>query len=73
MLNNPTDNAMRIDTLAEKLADAETPGFWTSFTDDEAGQAGVFHDDALSEETAFAASFDNPDIAAELKTERGNQ
>ena len=62
MIPNPTDNAMRIDTVSEKLLDAETPGFWALFSDEEARQAGAFAEDALSEEAAFAASFDNPDL-----------
>lgn len=62
MLPNETDNAMRIDTIAEKLADAETPGFYALFTDEEAAIAGAFVEDAIGEEAAFAASFDNPDL-----------
>lgn len=62
MIPNDTDNAMRIDTLGEKLLDAETPGFYALFTDEEAVAAGAFVEDALDEDTAFTASFDNPDL-----------
>ena len=59
---NDTDNAMRIDTLGEKLMDAETPGFFALFTDEEAAAAGAFEEDALDEEAAIIASRDNPDL-----------
>ena len=62
MIPNDTDNAMRIDTIGEKLLDAETPGFHALFTDEEAAFAGAFEEDAFDEDTAFAASFDNPDL-----------
>ena len=47
--------------IARKLADAETPGYWQEFTDDEAELVGAFDEDAISEEEAYRASFDNPD------------
>ncbi|MCD8141512.1 MAG: hypothetical protein LUE17_17395 [Planctomycetaceae bacterium] len=62
MIPNDTDNAMRIDTIGEKIADAETPGFFALFTDQEAAAAGAFEEDAIDEETAFAASFDSPGL-----------
>lgn len=60
MIPNNTDNAMRIDILTEKLMDAETPGFFALFTDEEAAAVGAFEEDAISEEAALIASFDNP-------------
>ena len=62
MIPNDTDNAMRIDTIAEKLADAETPGFRALFTDEEAAAIGAFAEDAFDEKSAAAASLDNPDL-----------
>lgn len=62
MLPNTTDNSMRIDTIGEKLFDAEIPGFYALFTDEEAAIAAAFEEDAISEDAAFAASFDNPDL-----------
>ncbi len=62
MLPNVTDNAMRIDTIDEKLLDADIPGFYALFTDEEAATAGAFEEDAIDEHAAFAASFDNPDL-----------
>ncbi len=47
--------------IARKLADAETPGYWQEFTDDEAELVGAFDEDAISEEEAYRASFDSPD------------
>jgi hypothetical protein len=47
--------------IASKLADAETPGHWQEFTDAEAESAGVFDEDAISEDDAYVSSFDNPD------------
>ncbi len=62
MVPNDTDNAMRIDTIGEKMLDAETPGFYALFTDEEAAAAGAFEETAFDEDVAFAASFDNPDL-----------
>lgn len=62
MLPNVTDNAMRIDTIGEKLLDAETPGFFALFTDEEAAIAGAFEEDAISEDAALLGSYDNPDL-----------
>lgn len=49
------------ETIIRKLIDAETPGYWSEFTDEEAEFAGAFDEDAISEEDAYKASFDNPD------------
>ena len=44
MMPNDTDNAMRIDTIGEKMLDAETPGFYALFTDEEAAKLNkLFH------------------------------
>jgi hypothetical protein len=65
MSTNHTDNAMHIDTIADKLADAEIPGFIPTFTEEEAEEAGAFGEDALSEESAIASSYDSPELTAE--------
>lgn len=57
-----TDNAMNIDALKEKLLDAEVPGFYAMFEPEEADYIGAFDEDALSEDDAFLASFDNPNL-----------
>lgn len=57
------DSLINMNILNEKLHDAETPGFYALFTDAEAAAAGAFEEDAISGEVAFAASYDNPDIA----------
>jgi phage-related tail fiber protein len=49
-------------SIIDKLVDAETPGYWAEFTNDEATLAGYFPEEALSEEAAYDASFDNPNI-----------
>ena len=64
----PALEAMVID----KLVDAETPGYWAEFTDDEAALAGYFPENALSEEAAYDASFDNPNIPFH-DDEKGNE
>ena len=61
MTVNSTNNAT-LGIVIEKLIDAETPGYWSEFTDEEAEMAGAFDEDAISEEAAYNASFDNPDI-----------
>lgn len=48
------------DTVFEKLADAQTPGYQAEFAPDEAEAAGAFSEDALSEDDALASTFDYP-------------
>ncbi len=55
--------------LEQQLLDAETPGHYGTFTDEEAAALGVFDEDAISEADAFAASFHNPEIVAEVEAE----
>ncbi len=50
----PTDAA----TIAEKLADALTPGYQAEFDPDEAERAGAFVEDALNEQDAMESSVD---------------
>jgi hypothetical protein len=57
--------------VIDKLVDAETPGYWAEFTNGEAVLAGYFPEDALSEEAAYDASFDNPNIFT--YDEKGNE
>jgi hypothetical protein len=49
-----------VDTVSEKLSDAETPGFFAEFDPDEAERAGAFNEDALSEADALDAVFELP-------------
>lgn len=62
MTANTTTNATQIDIINEKLMDAEIPGFFALFTDEEAALAGAFDDDAIGEESALPGSYDNPDL-----------
>lgn len=62
MTTNTTPNTTQMDIINEKLLDAEIPGFYALFTDEEAAIVGAFDDDAISEETALNGSYDNPDL-----------
>ena len=44
--------------IAEKIHDAQTPGFEAEFTPDEAEQAGAFPEEALSEQDAAESAID---------------
>lgn len=69
-IENRVDNAVdqletatsMLHSVIDKLIDAETPGYWSEFTDEEAELAGAFEDDAITEEAAYEASFDNPEV-----------
>jgi hypothetical protein len=45
-------------TLLKKLADAEVPTHWVSFTRAEAQRLGIFQEDALSEDDAMDSALD---------------
>ena len=62
MTTNTTTSTVQMDIINEKLMDAETPGFYALFTDEEAVLAGAFDDDAIGEESALVGSYDNPDL-----------
>lgn len=64
-MNNP----IQTDIINEKLLDAETPGFYALFTDEEAAAVGAFDDDAISEEAALLGSYDNPDLFNDTERE----
>lgn len=51
--NIPTDNS-----LLEKLQDSLTPGFIVDFDPNEAMEAGVFLEDAISHDDAYESSSD---------------
>ncbi len=63
------NSAIDMQSLEEKLLDAEVPGGHATFTDEEAALLGAFEEDAISEADAFAASFHNPDIIEEVEAE----
>jgi hypothetical protein len=46
------------ETIAEKLADAFTPGYAAEFDPEEAEMAGAFTEDALTEQDAAESSVD---------------
>ncbi|MCP5276649.1 MAG: conjugal transfer protein TraD [Burkholderiales bacterium] len=47
--------------MAQKLVDAQTPGFQAEFDPDEAELLGAFKEDALSETDALDSSIDQPE------------
>jgi hypothetical protein len=61
---NLSENSLRIDVLAEKLLDADTPGYLVECQPDEAEEMGAFEESALDVDEAIEASFDNPVPAA---------
>ena len=74
-MNNPADDDTKPDVpdtgmnnrnirrqvIAQKLIDAQTPGFQAEFDPDEAELLGAFTEDALSETEALDSSIDQPD------------
>lgn len=66
---NTTISSIDLDSLVARLADADIPGYYATFTDEEAAYLGAFEEDAISEESALAGSFHNPDLIAEVAGE----
>lgn len=65
-----TTSAIDMDSLAEKLADAHSiPGYYATFTDEEAAFLGAFDEDAISDENAMAGSYHNPELIDEVQRE----
>ena len=74
-MNNPADDDTKPDVpdtgmnnrnirrqvIAQKLIDAQTPGFQAEFDPDEAELLGAFKEDALNEFEALDSSIDQPD------------
>ena len=59
-----------VESLMERLVDAHNiPGYRATFTDEEAAYLGAFEEDAISDESAMAGSYSNPDIIAEVQDE----
>jgi hypothetical protein len=56
------DRAMHVDVVAEKLADAETPGYQAEFDPLEADRAGAFAEDAISEADAIDSAGDGSSV-----------
>lgn len=54
------DREVQRQVIAQKLADAQTPGFQTEFDPDEAELLGAFKEDALNETDAQESSIDQP-------------
>ncbi len=55
------DWEVRRQVMAQKLFDAQTPGFQAEFYPDEAELLGAFKEDALSELEALESSIDQPE------------
>jgi hypothetical protein len=68
-MSTDTSTAIDMQSLEERLRDADIPGGYATFTDEEAALLGAFDEDAISEEDAFAASFHNPEIVTEVERE----
>ena len=64
------NNNIDMDSLTQRLIDAEIPGYYATFTAEEAAFLGAFDEDAISDESALAGSFHNPDLVAEVEKER---
>ncbi len=57
------DREMKQQVIAQKLVDAQTPGFQAEFDPDDAELLGAFREDALSELEALDSSIDQPESA----------
>ena len=55
------DREVKRQVIAQKLFDAQTPGFQAEFDPDEAELLGAFKEDALSETDAQESSIDQPE------------
>ena len=55
------DREVKRQVIAQKLFDAQTPGFQAEFDPDEAELLGAFKEDALSVTDALDSSIDQPD------------
>lgn len=66
-----TENPKGFDmaSIEQRLQDAHIPGHYATFTDEEAVFLGAFDEDALSDESAMAGSFHNPDLIDEVRKE----
>lgn len=58
-----------MDSITRRLEDASIPGNYVTFTDEEAAFLGVFDEDAISDESALAGSYHNPDFIDEVRRE----
>jgi len=66
-MSSENRNAIDMNSLMERLSDAEIPGYYATFTDEEAALLGAFEEDAISGESALAGSYHNPDFVAEVE------
>ncbi|SET69780.1 hypothetical protein SAMN05216326_1703 [Nitrosomonas marina] len=55
------DREMKHQLIAQKLVDAQIPGFQAEFDPEEAGLLGAFKEDTLSEVEALDSSIDQPE------------
>ncbi len=55
-------NVTQMDIINEKLMDAEIPGFYALFTDEEAAMIRAFADTAINHESDLVASYYKPDL-----------
>jgi len=56
-------------SIEQRLRDAHIPGHYATFTDAEAAFLGAFDEDAISDESAMAGSYHNPDLIDEVGQE----
>lgn len=67
---NAATTVIDVASLMERLVDAHNiPGYRASFTDEEAAYLGAFEENAISDDSAMAGSYFNPDITAEVQGE----
>lgn len=60
-----------MDSIQQRLMDAHIPGHYATFTDEEAAFLGAFDEEAISDESALAGSYHNPDLIEEVERELG--
>lgn len=65
----PSKNNIDMEALTQRLADADIPGYYATFTEEEAALLGAFDEDAISDEDALAGSYHNPDYEDEVRSE----
>jgi hypothetical protein len=59
----PDEEHIDHEAVLEKLADTRMPGYLVDFDPHEAGVAGAFREDALSDDDAAASAYDYPHFA----------
>jgi len=69
MSTETTTSTIDMDSLMRRMADAYIPGHYATFTDEEAAFLGAFEEDAITEESAMAGSYHDPELVEETRKE----